>query len=77
MIIFYVKVPGEKDSSGGNVMVDTLLENRARTEQTTILEDLGVDQGGYAVLTLHHPSNVDNIVMFGWLLDALEVIQDE
>ncbi|MEI7837933.1 MAG: UDP-N-acetylglucosamine 2-epimerase, partial [Planctomycetota bacterium] len=40
-----------------------------------ILEDLGLRAGEYAVLTLHRPSNVDNPVIFGRLLDPLEVIQ--
>jgi UDP-N-acetylglucosamine 2-epimerase (non-hydrolysing) len=61
----------------GNVMVDTLLKNRARAEQTTILEEVGVEAGGYAVLTLHRPSNVDDTTVFGRLLDALELIQME
>jgi len=36
---------------------------------------LGLAAGGYAVLTLHRPSNVDDPEAFGRILDALEVIQ--
>ncbi len=61
----------------GNVMVDTLMKNRERAEQTTILEEMGVESHGYAVLTLHRPSNVDDAVVLGHLLDALEVIQQD
>jgi UDP-N-acetylglucosamine 2-epimerase (non-hydrolysing) len=59
----------------GNVMIDTLLMNRAKAEQTTILEDLHLAPGRYAVLTLHRPSNVDDAAVLGGLLDAFEEIQ--
>jgi UDP-N-acetylglucosamine 2-epimerase (non-hydrolysing) len=59
----------------GNVMIDTLLRNRDKAEASTILSDLGLHAGGYAVLTLHRPSNVDDPAVFGRLLDALEVVQ--
>jgi len=61
----------------GNVMIDTLLGNRRRAEQSAILDELALQAGGYAVLTLHRPANVDHPVVFGRLLDALEVIQQE
>lgn len=70
-------IPAGKIHLVGNVMVDTLMKNRARAEQTMILEQLGIEQGSYAVLTLHRPSNVDDTHVFGGLLDALEVIQQE
>jgi UDP-N-acetylglucosamine 2-epimerase (non-hydrolysing) len=59
----------------GNVMVDTLLANRARAEESGILEQLKISAGDYAVLTLHRPANVDDPVVLGRLLDALETIQ--
>jgi UDP-N-acetylglucosamine 2-epimerase (non-hydrolysing) len=59
----------------GNVMIDTLLRNRAKAEKSTILDDLGILPGEYAVLTLHRPANVDDSLVFGRLLDAIEVIQ--
>jgi UDP-N-acetylglucosamine 2-epimerase (non-hydrolysing) len=68
-------VDGGKVFFVGNVMIDTLLMNRAKAEQTTILEDLRLTAGGYAVLTLHRPSNVDDEAIFGGLLDAFEQIQ--
>jgi len=61
----------------GNVMIDTLLKNKAKAEASTILEDLGLPPGGYAVMTLHRPSNVDDTGVFGRLLDAVEAIQRE
>ncbi len=43
----------------GNVMIDTLVKHVKRAAQQTILSDLGVQQGEYAVVTAHRPSNVD------------------
>ena len=44
----------------GNVMIDTLLKHRAiAREQLTILRRLNLEPRGYAVCTLHRPSNVD------------------
>jgi UDP-N-acetylglucosamine 2-epimerase (non-hydrolysing) len=68
-------VDGGKVFLVGNVMIDTLLANRAKAEQTTILEDLHLTAGRYAVLTLHRPSNVDDTAVLGGLLDAFEQIQ--
>jgi UDP-N-acetylglucosamine 2-epimerase (non-hydrolysing) len=65
----------------GNVMIDTLLSHLDRARQSTIVEDLlhqgYLDGNGFAVLTLHRPSNVDDPVVFSRILDALEVIQKD
>jgi len=68
-------VAREKIFLVGNVMIDTLLNNKAKADGSTILADLGLQEGDYAVLTLHRPSNVDDPGTFGRILDALEVIQ--
>ncbi|MDX9832258.1 MAG: UDP-N-acetyl glucosamine 2-epimerase, partial [Anaerolineae bacterium] len=44
----------------GNVMIDTLLRHRARAAASDVLGRLGVPPRGYALLTLHRPSNVDD-----------------
>ena len=46
----------------GNVMIDTLLAHRERARTLDTVERLGLESGGYAVLTLHRPSNVDSAV---------------
>ena len=53
-------VPQDRVHFVGNCMVDTLLRyvNRAREQRPW--HRFGLKQGGYAMLTLHRPSNVDN-----------------
>ena len=58
----------------GNVMIDTLLQNRKRADQSRILIDLGLEPRRYAVVTLHRPSNVDRKETFEQILGALERI---
>lgn len=70
-------VAHEKVHLVGNVMIDTLHRNRAAAERSGILTTLELAPGSYALLTLHRPSNVDDSVIFGGLLDALDVIQRE
>lgn len=60
----------------GNVMIDTLLQNRAAAEKNSILEDMGVKPREYALLTMHRPSNVDDRETLGRLLDAIGKIQE-
>jgi len=53
----------------GNVMIDSL---HAALERTTdALERLGLRRGGYALATLHRPSNVDHPAALALALDAL------
>ncbi len=61
----------------GNVMIDTLLANRDKAEQSTILEKLGLGKKRYALITLHRPSNVDNITNLEKIVSALEEIQKD
>src|SRR5262245_16435633 len=56
----------------GNVMIDTLLAARERAMQSPILEDLGVAHGGYGLITLHRPSNVDDPAALSALLATIE-----
>jgi UDP-N-acetylglucosamine 2-epimerase (non-hydrolysing) len=70
-------VPEAKIHFVGNVMIDTLLQHRAKADQSTILEDLALSDGGYAVITLHRPANVDNRESLEGLIEALEYIQND
>jgi UDP-N-acetylglucosamine 2-epimerase (non-hydrolysing) len=52
-------VPPEKVFFVGNVMIDALVQFRARAAQTTVLDDLKVQPRSYVLMTMHRPSNVD------------------
>jgi UDP-N-acetylglucosamine 2-epimerase (non-hydrolysing) len=67
-------VPKDKIHFVGNVMIDTLMRNRARAQHSTILDRLALGGERYAVLTLHRPANVDDARVFEKILDALDVI---
>jgi UDP-N-acetylglucosamine 2-epimerase (non-hydrolysing) len=58
----------------GNVMVDTLLANVDRARSRGILDDLGVTPGGYGLVTLHRPANVDDPLTLATLVDALNLV---
>ncbi len=55
----------------GNVMIDTLLANLDRARARPVLHELGLEPGGYGVVTLHRPSNVDRPEQMAALLGAL------
>lgn len=55
----------------GNTMIDTLLGNMDRLRAPAFVEELGLEPGGYFVLTLHRPSNVDATGPFAALLAAI------
>jgi UDP-N-acetylglucosamine 2-epimerase (non-hydrolysing) len=55
----------------GNVMVDTLLANLGRASGRGILSALELEPGGYGLVTLHRPANVDDPVVLRDLLTAL------
>ena len=61
----------------GNVMIDTLVACRDQFEAAVDLRVFGVESGGYAVLTLHRPANVDDPAVFAGLLRAVEEVQRE
>jgi UDP-N-acetylglucosamine 2-epimerase (non-hydrolysing) len=56
----------------GNVMIDTLLAARARAERSNVLTTLGLREGEYGLVTLHRPSNVDDVEMLRGLLATLD-----
>jgi len=68
-------VDGERVYFVGSLMIDTLLRCRQQAESSTILQELGVQPGGYGVLTLHRAGNVDKPEVLGGILEAIEVIQ--
>jgi UDP-N-acetylglucosamine 2-epimerase (non-hydrolysing) len=67
-------IPPERIRFVGNVMIDSLLTQLKRAEQSSVREDLGIKDQDYAALTLHRPSNVDDRQTFSRILHALEEI---
>lgn len=53
-------VAGEKIHLVGNIMIDSLERMRERIEATEAWRKYGIDKGGYGLVTLHRPSNVDS-----------------
>ncbi len=67
-------VPREKIHFVGNVMIDTLLKHRQAARHLDLLSRLNLEKNGYAVLTLHRPSNVDDRETLEGILQALSRI---
>ena len=67
----------EKVHLVGNVMIDTLLANKQKAEQSNILQDMALTAKQYAVITLHRPSNVDDLAGLEKIIAAFEVIQKD
>ncbi len=55
----------------GNTMIDTLLANMTRFKPPEFWSDLSLDKKNYIVLTLHRPSNVDELKSFSSLLRSI------
>ena len=60
----------------GNVMIDTLRRFQRRAEKSDIRGRLGLAHQGYALLTLHRPSNVDHESDLAHLLGTLRQVAD-
>jgi UDP-N-acetylglucosamine 2-epimerase (non-hydrolysing) len=58
----------------GNVMIDSLFFYKPMAEKSAILDTLSVEKGGYGLVTLHRPSNVDDPKSLSGLLDALSTL---
>lgn len=67
-------VPQEKIFFVGNVMIDTLLKHKAMASGLDFSQKLGLVPGGYATLTLHRPSNVDDKEVLTAIFEALAEI---
>lgn len=63
--------PDEHVHLVGNVMIDTLLRLLPKARTGDALARHGLQPGGYGVVTLHRPANVDRPETLGPLLDVL------
>jgi UDP-N-acetylglucosamine 2-epimerase (non-hydrolysing) len=55
----------------GNTMIDTLLANLPRLRPPPFWSEAGLQPGGYFVMTLHRPANVDDAAVFARLIQAV------
>ena len=58
----------------GNVMVDTLMVNLDRALERPVVTSLGLEVGGYVLVTLHRPANVDDDAVLADLLRLLNEV---
>lgn len=64
-------IPGHRISRVGNIMIDSFELVRPAIEAAGVPESLGLTRGGYGVVTLHRPSNVDDPAQLLRLVEAL------
>jgi UDP-N-acetylglucosamine 2-epimerase (non-hydrolysing) len=64
-------IPADRIHFVGNPMIDTLLRHRARFDDPSERERLGVAGTDYGVVTLHRPSNVDSDASARAVVEAL------
>jgi len=69
-------VPDEKIHLVGNIMIDSLLRHLPMATLDRVRDRIPVAERGYAVLTLHRPSNVDDADVFKRILAAIRVIAE-
>jgi UDP-N-acetylglucosamine 2-epimerase (non-hydrolysing) len=67
-------VPAERIERVGNIMIDSYELLRDRIEATRAYERFAVPAGGYAVVTLHRPVNVDDELSLRRLVAELCIV---
>lgn len=60
--------PAENVFFVGNTMIDSLIHAESKADALNILDELGLTQGEYILVTLHRPTNVDDPVQLEMLL---------
>lgn len=66
-------VDKEKIFFAGNIMIDSLVKHMPKAEESTIKQQLGINEE-YVLVTLHRPSNVDDKFNLEMILKALNKI---
>ena len=58
-------------------MIDTLMANRRKAQSADILTRMQLEPKKFGLITLHRPSNVDDMDVFGQIISAFEVIEKD
>ena len=64
-------VPAGKVFFVGNVMIDSLVHYRAAAARLSLLKDMQLAPGTYALVTMHRPANVDHEAGLRSILDII------
>lgn len=64
-------IPAERISRVGNIMMDSFELIRPQLDAEATAARLGLGAGGYGILTLHRPANVDDAQQLATIVDAL------
>jgi len=67
----------EKIHLVGNTAIDSLKDLKLRIQKSRILKKLDLKKRDYAVLTLHRPTNVDNLKSLGYFLNIFTEIENK
>jgi UDP-N-acetylglucosamine 2-epimerase (non-hydrolysing) len=70
-------VPAERITRVGNIMLDSFELVRPQIEAANIAGQLGLERGGFGIVTLHRPSNVDDKAKLAELVGALVAVQSK
>lgn len=60
----------------GNTMIDTLYANLSKVVKPSFWDASGLSPKNYFVLTLHRPSNVDDVKKFSRLMQTIDALAD-
>ena len=70
-------IPAERITRVGNIMLDSFEMVRPQIEAAKVVNEMGLAAGGYGIVTLHRPSNVDSTDALSRLVDVLNAVQHE
>ena len=69
-------VPAERIHRVGNIMIDSLVTSLERAASSDVLDELALEPRGFAVVTLHRPSNVDDAETLLGIMGSLHRIAE-
>ncbi len=70
-------VTSDKIFFTGNIMIDSLINNLEKSNSSRILKDLSLEPQRYATLTLHRPSNVDDMDVLTGMFRVMTVMSEK